>query len=239
MLLVERGLAPTRSRARDAIRRGCVTVSGETATKPGLAVDETSLITLDDAAAGYVSRAALKLIGALDAFGFDPKDRIALDIGTSTGGFTQVLLERGASHVTAVDVGHGQLDGRLARDPRVSAFEGTDARDLTAAMVDGPITAIVADLSFISLTKALAPSLDLAAAGCWLVALVKPQFEAGPQAVGKGGVVRDPAVQARAAETVRVWLEGRPGWTVSGLIESPVAGADGNRELLIGARFAV
>ena len=212
-------------------------MSGKTATKPGLQVDDASPVDVADPAAAYVSRAALKLIAALDAFGFDPEGRHALDIGASTGGFTQTLLERGAAHVTAVDVGHDQLHASLARDPRVTSLEATDARALTGEMVRGPVTAIAADLSFISLTKALAPALGLAAPGCWMVALIKPQFEVGRATIGKGGVVGDDAVRQGAVDSVRDWLEKQPGWTEVGVIESPIAGGSGNREFLIGARF--
>ena len=234
--LVERGLAPTRARARDAILRGHVTVAGRRAQKPAQSVADGTDIALDDPAAGFVARSALKLIAALDHFGFSPAGLAALDIGASTGGFTQVLLSRGARHVLAVDVGHGQLDPALAHDPRVTSREGLNARDLTAADIAVLPQAIVADVSFVSLKLALPPALALAAPGAWAVFLVKPQFEAGPAALGKGGIVRDPALAERTAQDIAAWLEGRDGWRAIGLIASPIEGGDGNREYLLGAR---
>ncbi len=234
-LLVTRGLAATRARARDLIKRGLVRIDGEAGGKPARMTREDAALEVAGEAGGYVSRGAEKLISALNNLGFDPKGRNALDIGASTGGFTQVLLERGAAHVCCVDVGRGQLSAELKGDPRVRVLEGTDARTLSPELIAGPVTAIVADVSFISLAKALPAALKLAAPGCWLVALVKPQFEAGPDAVGKGGVVRDEAVRQRAVAGVREWLENQPGWQVAGIIESPITGGDGNIEFLIGA----
>ena len=206
--LVARGLAPSRSRARDMVKRGTVAVDGERETRPARMVAKDTAITADDDAAGYVSRAALKLIASLDAFGFDPAGLSALDLGASTGGFTQVLLERGAAHVTAVDVGRGEMDASLAADQRVTLLEGMNARDLTRAHLGGRrIEAIVADLSFISLKLALPPALSLAEPGAWGVFLIKPQFEIGRAALGKGGVVRDPHAARAAADDIAAWLE--------------------------------
>ncbi len=239
--LVARQLVPTRARARDAILRGTVTVDGTAATRPGQPVPPGARLAVADPGARYVSRGALKLAAALDHFGYRPEGRTALDIGASTGGFTDVLLQRGATLVFAVDVGHGQLHPRLADDPRVVAREGINARALARADL-GPrgasaeIGALVADVSFISLRLALPPTLDLTAAGAFLVALVKPQFEAGREAIGKGGLVRDAAAGVAAAEDIATWLAGRPGWRVDGLIPSPISGGDGNREFLLGAR---
>lgn len=234
--LLSRGLVETRSRARDLIVRGAVRVGGLVETKPGALVkDDAPIMLLEDA--DYVSRGALKLVAALDAFGFDPDGRRALDVGASTGGFTDVLLRRGAAHVTAVDVGHGQLHPRLGDDPRVTSHEGRDARTLTEADTGGPVSAIVADVSFISLEKALPAALALAAPGAWLVALVKPQFEAGRDAIGKGGIVRDQAVREAQVEKISAWIAGRPGWRVAGVVPSPVAGGSGNQEFLLGAAF--
>jgi len=233
--LVERGLATSRARARDAILRGHVRVDGTPAVKPSLTVGPRNAISIDDPAAAYVSRGALKLAAALDAFGYDPAGCTALDIGASTGGFTQVLIERGAVRVFAVDVGHGQLDPRLARDPRLVSREGLNARDLTPADIGEPLGAIVADVSFIPLRLVLPPALALASGGAWLVALVKPQFEVGRGHVGKGGIVRDVAVARQAAADVAAWLTDA-GWLVDGVIDSPIAGGDGNREFLLGAR---
>lgn len=234
-LLVLRGLYASRSRARDAVERGAISVDGAVVAKPGQAVPTNSKITADDPAAGYVSRAALKLIAGLDHFGLDPEGSEALDIGASTGGFTQVLLERGAAHVTAFDVGHGQLDGRLRDDPRVTAIEGLNARDLAAEHLGGRRPDfLVCDVSFISLTLALPPALALAAPGARAVLLVKPQFEAGREAIGKGGILKDPAEGPRIAEKLRAWLDAQPGWRALGVCDSPVAGGDGNREFLLG-----
>ena len=234
--LVERGLAPTRARARDAILRGHVTVGGRPAAKPAQSVADGVAIAMDDPAAGYVARSALKLIAGLDHFGFSPAGLAALDIGASTGGFTQVLLERGARHIDAIDVGHGQLDARLAADPRVTSREGLNARDLTLADLTEPPQAIVADISFVSLTLALPPALALATPGAWGVFLVKPQFEVGPAALGKGGIVRDAGLSERVPQDIAAWLDGRYGWRSVGVIPSPIEGGDGNPEYLIGAR---
>jgi 23S rRNA (cytidine1920-2'-O)/16S rRNA (cytidine1409-2'-O)-methyltransferase len=235
--LVERGLAPTRARARDAVTRGHVRVGGQPATKPSLAVSATDEIAIDDPAGDYVSRAALKLVAGLDAFAIDAAGRVALDIGASTGGFTQVLLERGATRVIAVDVGHGQLHPSLAADPRVRSLEGLNARAMTAEDIDGERPdLIVSDVSFISLTLALPPALELAADSAEAVFLVKPQFEVGRGNVGKNGIVRDLAFGREAAERVAAWVDGRSGWKSLGLIPSPILGGDGNAEFLLGAR---
>jgi 23S rRNA (cytidine1920-2'-O)/16S rRNA (cytidine1409-2'-O)-methyltransferase len=232
--LVARGLYPTRSRARDAVKRGVVRVRGEVAEKPGRMVEVGDAIEVEDAARGRVSRAGLKLAAALDRFAIDVTGRRALDIGASTGGFTEVLLERGVLHVTALDVGHGQLAPALRFDPRVTVLEGLNARDLTADRLPHRPDLVVCDVSFISLKLALPPALSLAAPGAVLVALIKPQFEAGREAVGKGGIVRDPAVHERVCRDIAAFLE-REGWRVLGLVPSPIEGSDGNREFLIAA----
>jgi 23S rRNA (cytidine1920-2'-O)/16S rRNA (cytidine1409-2'-O)-methyltransferase len=234
--LVERGLSPTRARARDAILRGGVLVDGVPATRPALSVPADAAIAVNDPAGQYVSRGALKLIAALDAFEFSPAGRVALDIGASTGGFTQVLLARGATRVHAIDVGHGQLDPGLASDPRVRSREGLNARSLTADDLGERVEAVVADVSFISLRLVLPPALALAAEGAWGVFLVKPQFEVGRSNVGKGGIVRDQALADSAAADLAAWLERDVGWRLVALIPSPIAGGDGNREFLVGAR---
>ena len=236
-LLAARGLAATRARARDLIKRGLVRVDGAPAVKPAQMILATASLEVSGDANRYVSRGSAKLIKALDVFSFDVERRVALDIGASTGGFTQVLLERGAVHVWCVDVGRGQLCAELKDDPRVSVLESTDARNLTPELIAEPVTAIVADVSFISLAKALPAALELATPGCWLVALVKPQFEAGSDAVGKGGVVRGEAARRRAVESIRDWLEGQSGWEVTGVVPSPIEGGDGNIETLIGAHY--
>jgi 23S rRNA (cytidine1920-2'-O)/16S rRNA (cytidine1409-2'-O)-methyltransferase len=236
--LVAEGLVPSRARAADLIRRGCVTVTGATVLKPGALVADDAPIVVAAGAGDGVSRGALKLEAALHDFGFDPVGRVALDIGASTGGFTEVLLAEGAAKVYAVDVGRGQLHERLRADPRVVSLEATDARNLDAALIPEPVGTIVADVSFISLTQALPAALKRAAPGAWLVALVKPQFEAGREAVGKGGIVRKAEDRERAVVRVRDFLEGE-GWIVLGVIPSPIEGGSGNVEFLIGARNAV
>jgi len=233
-LLVARGKFASRSRARDAILRGTVRVDGVVATKPGQPVDESAALQIDDPASAYVSRAALKLVAGLDRFGLDPAGVLALDIGASTGGFTQVMLARGAARVFAIDVGHGQLDPVLAADARVVSIEGLNARDLSAAHLGGGRAGfIVCDVSFISLKLALPAALALAAPGAQALFLVKPQFEAGREAIGKGGLLRDPDQAPRIAEDLRAWLDAQPGWRALGLHPSPITGSDGNREFLL------
>ena len=234
--LVARGLAPTRAKARDAVRRGCVRVDGVPADKPGRLIGGAQALAVADPALRYVSRGALKLLAGLDAFGLSPANRVALDLGASTGGFTQVLLERGARRVYAVDVGHGQLHPALAADPRVVSLEGRNARELMRADVADSVEAVTADLSFISLRTALAAALALAAPGAWGLFLVKPQFEVGRRSLGKGGIVRDAEMAERAAREVADWLGRRPGWRVLDALPSPIAGGEGNREFLLGAR---
>jgi len=233
-LLVARGLADSRARARDAVLRGHVTVSGRAVDKPGLAVDDASEVAITDPASAYVSRAALKLISGLDHFGFDVTGKDCLDVGASTGGFTQVLLERGAARVVALDVGHGQLHARIAGDSRVTNLEGLNARELTADDLPYLPEVIVSDVSFISLTLALPPALVLARRPALGLFLVKPQFEAGKDAIGKGGIV-DEATGHAAALRIRDWFDGRDGWRVHDLIASPILGGDGNHEYLLGA----
>lgn len=234
--LVGAGHYPTRSRAADAIRRGCVRVNGDPAGRSSLPVSAADEIAIDDQAAGHVSRAALKLLAGLQATGFSPHGAIALDIGASTGGFTQVLLEQGAERVIAVDVGHGQMAPEIARDARVVCLEGVNARDLTARMLgDGAIGFVVSDVSFISLRLALPPALELAAPGAMGIFLVKPQFEVGREPVGKGGIVRDRALGERTAREVADWIGTQPGWRLCHFLASPIEGGDGNREYLAGA----
>lgn len=234
--LVERGLAPTRSQARDIIKRGCVRVDGVEVSKPAFEVASEAAVEVEAGAQPFVSRGGLKLAAALDAFGFDPAGLVALDVGASTGGFTDVLLQRGAGRVYAIDVGTGQLHPKVAGNPRVVSHEGQDARALDATVVPEPPQAIVADVSFVSLTKVLGPALSLAAPGAWLVALVKPQFEAGREEIGRGGIVRETAARERAVEAVRAWIEAQARWRVIGVTESPITGGSGNVEMLLGAR---
>ena len=219
------------------IRHGRVFIDRQVCTRPATEVDSGQVLTLEPGTPAYVSRGAAKLTAGLDAFGFDPKGRVALDVGASTGGFTQVLLTQGADKVYAVDVGHDQLHASLKDDLRVISLEGCDARNLSRELIPSPITAITADVSFISLTKALAPALGLAAPGAWLVALIKPQFEVGPQRVGKGGIVRDEAVRKAAVDDVTSWIATHSGWRIAGVVVSPIKGGSGNEEFLLGALF--
>ena len=201
--------------------------------KPGQTIDHEAEIEVRGRDHPWVSRGGLKLDHALEAFAIDVTGRIALDLGASTGGFTDVLLSRGAAKVYAVDVGHGQLAWSLRQDERVVVLEKTNVRALTAEQIPDAPAILVADLSFISIMLALPAAMALAAPGALLVSLIKPQFEAGADQVGKGGIVRDPAVHAAVCATVRAWLEDEMGWQVLGLTESPVTGTDGNREFLI------
>jgi 23S rRNA (cytidine1920-2'-O)/16S rRNA (cytidine1409-2'-O)-methyltransferase len=234
--LVARGLVPSRARAQDLIKRGFVRVGGVVCDKPAFDVKGVQLIEIASEAPAYVSRGAEKLAAALDRFGFDAEGAIALDVGASTGGFTEVLLEHGARLVYAVDVGSAQLHGRLREDSRVVALENCDARALSRTLVPEDVDAIVVDVSFISVTKVLGAVLPLARVGCWIVVLVKPQFEVGRENVGSGGIVRDEAVRLGAVASVRDWLAGQAGWSIVGDMQSPIAGGSGTVEYLIGAR---
>jgi 23S rRNA (cytidine1920-2'-O)/16S rRNA (cytidine1409-2'-O)-methyltransferase len=235
VFLVRKGLAASRAEASAAIAAGKVTADGRTLAKPSeLLTDETRVTYAR--AHPYVSRGGIKLAAALDEFVLSPAGLICIDLGASTGGFTQVLLERGARHVYAIDVGHGQLSPILAGDPRVTSLEGTNARNLTAAEVPIGVDCIVADVSFISLELALPVALKLAKPGAWLVVLFKPQFEVGRENIGKGGIVKDPAARDAALARFKEWLSATQRWKVVGSIESPIAGGDGNTEYLVAAR---
>ena len=229
LALEARGFLPSRARARDAIKRGTVTVNGVRAGKPHQLVAASDIITLDDPAANYVSRAALKLMAGLDAGAIAVEGSICLDLGASTGGFTQVLLERGAARVYAVDVGHGQLMPRFVKHPRVVSVEGVNARDLDAALVPDPIDLLVCDVSFVSVTKVLAAPLALCRAGAEAVILIKPQFEVGRQHIGKGGIVRFPSEIARATDDVTAFLVAQ-GLVPLVSVPAPLSGGDGNQE---------
>jgi 23S rRNA (cytidine1920-2'-O)/16S rRNA (cytidine1409-2'-O)-methyltransferase len=235
LLLVERGLAPSRARAQALILAGRVYAGERRIAKPGELLAHDLPLELRGRDHPWVSRGGVKLAHALAHFGLDPTGRVALDIGASTGGFTDVLLAHGAARVHAVDVGHGQLAWKLRRDPRVVVHERTNARYLSAADIPDPVGVIVCDVSFIGLRIVLPAALALAAPGAWAVALIKPQFEAGPARLGKGGVVRDPAVQAEVCATIRDWWSAQPGWRVLGITPSPITGPAGNREFLIAA----
>ena len=234
-LLVERGMAESRARAQALVMAGLV-FSGETKiAKPGhqLAMDAPLEVRGRDHP--WVSRGGIKLAHAIKHFGLDPADAVAMDIGSSTGGFTDVLLQGGASHVFAVDSGTNQLAWKLRQDPRVTVLEQTSARVLTKGEIDRPCNWVVCDASFISLAKVLERPLELAATPCTLVALIKPQFEVGRDEVGKGGVVRDAVLHQRVCNEVCDWLE-TSGWEVAGIVESPITGPQGNVEFLICAR---
>ena len=233
--LVARQVYPSRARARDAILRGTILVDGEPARKPSQMVLQVTVLTTADEAQKYVSRSALKLIHALDHFEINPDGRVCLDIGASTGGFTQVLLQRGAEHVFAIDVGHGQFDLSLQGNPRVTSIEGLNARDLTADHLKHKIEIIVCDVSFISLKLALPAALDLADSGTHLIALIKPQFEAGRDAVGRGGIVSDPLEHDRVCKEISEFVAAEH-WQLIGITPSSIEGGDGNKEFLIAAR---
>ncbi|MFC4296079.1 TlyA family RNA methyltransferase [Novosphingobium tardum] len=234
-LLVARGLAESRARAQALLLAGLV-FSGETKlAKAGQLLSEDAHLDVRGRDHPWVSRGGIKLAHALDHFGLDPAGVTAMDIGSSTGGFTDVLLQRGAAHVFAVDSGTNQLAWKLRQDPRVTVLEQTSARTLTPAQIDRPCDWIVCDASFIGLAKVLEVPLALAAPKATLVALIKPQFEVGRGEVGKGGVVRDPALHARVCDDVRAWLE-QSGWWVEGIVPSPITGPEGNIEFLVCAR---
>ena len=234
-LLVERGLADSGARAQALVLAGRVFRGEQRLDKPGLLLLPDTPFTVR-AVDEHVGRGAHKLIAGLDAFEINPAGRICLDVGASTGGFTDVLLRRDASRVYAVDVGYGQLDLRLRADPRVVVLERTNARHLTDAQVPEPIGLVVCDASFISLRTILPAPLALSAPEAALVALIKPQFEVGKGRVGKSGVVRDPALHQEVCAEVEAWLAAIPGWRVLGIEPSPLLGPAGNREFLIGAR---
>ncbi len=234
-LLVERGHAESRTRAQALVLAGVV-FSGETKiAKPGQAIAADAPLEVRGRDHPWVSRGGIKLAHAIEHFGLDPSGVTAMDIGSSTGGFTDVLLTNGAAHVFAVDSGTNQLAWKLRQDPRVTVLEQTSARILTPQHITAPCSWVVCDASFISLAKVLEVPLKLAAPQCQLVALIKPQFEVGREEVGKGGVVRDPALHQRVCDEVRGWLE-RTGWHVEGIVESPIKGPEGNVEFLVSAR---
>lgn len=235
-LLVERGVFDSRAKARAAVEAGRVSVAGKVVAKPAEAVEEDAEIVAE-AAHPWVGRGALKLVHALDLWPIAVEGRVAIDVGASTGGFTEVMLSRGATKVFAVDVGRDQLHARLKADPRVVDLSGLDARALDGAVVRVAPQLVVSDVSFISLTKALPAALGLAAKGADLVALIKPQFEAGREHVGKGGLVKDPEVIARVAREIVDFLE-TSGWSVKGLAESPITGGQGQVERLVWATKA-
>lgn len=236
-LLVDRGLVESRSRAQALIMAGLVFLGDRRVDKPGTALPEDCALSLKGQDHPWVSRGGLKLSKALETFAIDPTGFVAVDVGASTGGFTDVLLTHGAAKVYAVDVGHGQLAWKLRSDPRVVVLERTNARHLTAEQIPEPADMVVCDASFIGLETVLPAAMALARSGAWLAALIKPQFEVGKGRVGKGGVVREPELHDEVCERIRLWLASRPGWTVIGLTESPILGPEGNKEFLIVGRY--
>ncbi|AQS90976.1 hemolysin [Gluconobacter albidus] len=235
-LLVDRGLVESRTRAQALIMAGLVYTSDRRIAKAGDQLPEDAPLALKGQDHPWVSRGGLKLIHAIEHFGLDPKGRIAIDVGASTGGFTDVLLTHGAEKVYAVDVGHGQLAWKIRSDERVIVMEKTNARALTAEQIPEPAGIVVCDASFIGLRTVLPAALELTTPDAWAVALIKPQFEAGRGEVGAKGVVRDPAVHERVCEEIREWFAALPGWDVLGIEASPITGPEGNREFLIAAR---
>ena len=234
-LLVDRGLAESRARAQALILAGKVFSGERRIAKAGDVLAPDAAIEVRGQDHPWVSRGGLKLVHALAHFHLSPQGRVCLDVGASTGGFTDVLLAHGAARVHAVDVGHGQLAWKLRTDPRVVVHEKTNARYLTRDIVADPVQALVCDASFIGLATLLPAPLALCVPGAWAVALIKPQFEAGPAAVGRKGVVRDPAVHRAVCERVQAWWAALPDWHVLGITESPITGPQGNREFLIAA----
>lgn len=235
--LVERGLAETRAAAQRLVMAGLVFSGDKRLDKAGQGIAADTALEVRGQPHPYVSRGGLKLERALDRFAIPVTGRIALDVGASTGGFTDCLLQHGAAKVYAVDVGTNQLAWKLRSDPRVVSMEKTNIRNVTAAQIPEPIDLIVCDASFIGMRTALPAALMLAAPGAHLVALIKPQFEVGKGRVGKGGIVREPELHREVVDTISAWLAAMPGWTVLGVADSPITGADGNREFLIAARY--
>jgi 23S rRNA (cytidine1920-2'-O)/16S rRNA (cytidine1409-2'-O)-methyltransferase len=236
-LLVARGLVESRTRAQALILAGKVFSGERRVAKAGDFLAEEVALEVRGQDHPWVSRGGLKLAHGLAYFGFSPRGRVCLDVGASTGGFTDVLLADGAAKVHAVDVGHGQLAWKLRCDERVVVHEKTNARYLTRETVPDPIEALVCDASFIGLATVLPAPLSLCVAGAWAIVLIKPQFEAGAAAVGSKGVVRDPTVHQLVCTRVTNWWSGLPGWTVAGVVESPITGPEGNKEFLLGARL--
>jgi len=234
-LLVDRGLVESRARAAALILAGKVWSGDRRVGKAGDALPDGAALEVRGQDHPWASRGGLKLDHALTHFGLDPAGLVCLDVGASTGGFTSVLLARGALRVHSVDVGHGQLAWSVRSDPRVVVRERCNARHLTVADVSDPIEALVCDASFIGLQTLLPGPLALCTPGAWAVALIKPQFEAGPGQVGAKGVVRDPAVHEAVCERIVAWWGALPGWSVLGVVESPITGPEGNREFLVGA----
>ncbi len=236
LTLVERDLAPSRARAQMLIAEHVVYCNGKLAKKPSAKVAPDDILEVRGQPIPWVSRGGLKLARGLENFQYPVEGLVCLDVGASTGGFTDVLRHNGAAKIYAVDVGHDQLAEEIRNDSRVISLENTNARMLTRTHVPDDLDAVVCDASFISLQSVLQGALELVKPGAWLIALIKPQFQAGPQSVGKGGVVKDPEVRQRVCDEVKGWLLDK-GWLVDGIIESPITGPEGNVEFLIGARL--
>jgi len=234
-LLVDRGLVESKSRAQALIMAGLVFSGEKRLDKPGQPVADDLQIDLRGQDHPWVSRGGLKLAKAIESFPIHPEGKTAIDVGASTGGFTDVLLQHGAAKVYAVDVGQGQLAWKLRQDPRVVVLEKTNARHLTAEQIPEPIDLVVCDASFIGLEVVLPAALALTRPRAWLAALIKPQFEVGKGRVGKGGVVREPELHKEVCDRIEAWVNGRPGWTVRGIVESPIKGPEGNIEFLLAA----
>jgi len=236
VFLVERGFASSRTEAQAAIRAGSVTANGKPVRAASQLLHDKLKIQYERPHP-YVSRGGVKLAAALDYYGLSPEGRVCLDVGASTGGFTQVLLLRGATRVYAVDVGHGQLHHSLAPDTRIVSLEGLNARDLVRGHVNETVGVLVADVSFISLKLVLPAAFALTAKDAWMVLLVKPQFEVGPKGVGKGGIVTDEAAREAVLDDIITWV-GRHDWRVLGTLASPITGGSGNHEYLLAAKRA-
>jgi len=235
-LLVDRGLAESRSKAQALIMAGLVYSGERKLDKAGMTLADDIALEMRGQDHPWVSRGGLKLAKAIETFHIDPAGLIACDVGSSTGGFTDVLLTHGAAKVYSVDVGHGQLAWKLRTDPRVVVLEKTNARHLTPEIIPEPLDMVVCDASFIGLETVLPAAMALTAPKAWLAALIKPQFEVGKGRVGKGGVVREPELHAEVCERIHSWLAAQPGWTVLGIVESPIKGPEGNIEFLIVGR---
>jgi 23S rRNA (cytidine1920-2'-O)/16S rRNA (cytidine1409-2'-O)-methyltransferase len=234
-LLVDRGLVESKSRAQALIMAGLVFTGERRLDKPGQPVAEDLQIDLRGQDHPWVSRGGQKLAKAIDSFPISPAGKTAIDVGASTGGFTDVLLQNGAARVYAVDVGQGQLAWKLRQDPRVVVLEKTNARHLTTEQIPEAVDLVVCDASFIGLETVLLAALSLTKPQAWLAALIKPQFEVGKGRVGKGGVVREPELHKEVCDRIEAWVGAQPGWTVRGIVESPIKGPEGNVEFLIAA----
>ena len=235
LVLVEKNMADSRQKAKELIETGAVKADGVLVKKASQTLSLSAQITIDSPLQNWVSRGALKLVGGLSSFPqISARDKVAVDLGASTGGFTQVLLSQDVRHVYAIDVGHGQLSPKIAKSPRVTSLEKCNARYLSAADIPEPFDLIVCDVSFISLKLALPPAMSLAKRGAGLIALIKPQFEVGRDGLDKGGIVKDEELRLSVIEDIKAFISAQ-GWELHGTITSPITGPDGNVEYLIGA----